>query len=57
MDDIPQRVKVPYLKIWHHIKQYLSNVRHEKSGMNPPRPLGKAKYFFTPIVQSTVRER
>ena len=25
--------------------------------MNPPRPLGKAKYLFTPIAHSTVRER
>lgn len=35
----------------------LSSVGHEKSGMNPPRPLGKTKYFFTPIAYSTVRER
>lgn len=37
--------------------QFLSSVEHEKFGVNLPRPLGKAKYFFTPIVHSTVRER
>ena len=34
-----------------------SSVGHEKSGVNPPRPLGKAKYFSTPIAYSTARER
>lgn len=28
-----------------------------KFGMKLPRPLGKTKYFSTPIVKSTVRER
>ena len=39
------------------LKYHPSSVGHVKSGMNPCRPLHKAKYFFTPIAYSTVRER
>ena len=42
-----------YLSLLYHP----SSVGHVKSGMNPPRPLGKTKYFSTPIAHSTVRER
>ena len=47
----------PVFKKYSYFVYHLSSIRHEKSGMNLPRPLGKAKYFFTPIAYSTVRER
>ena len=53
----PKRVIAPYTKPYSLCRKHPSSMRHVKSCVNPPRPLGKAKYFSTPIVHSTVRER
>ena len=53
----PERVIAPYTKTYSLCRKHPSSMEHVKFCVNPPRPLGKAKYFSTPIVHSTVRER
>lgn len=52
----PQKVIVLYIKYIVLCMQFPSSVEHVKFGMNPGRPRSKAKYFFIPIANSTVRE-